>query len=65
MSAEMISNHLKNREHKMKKNDSFKRKEKQESIIEEDLEAVELRKKQVRAFYFTFFLIQFISLIYY
>ena len=51
----MISNHLKNREHKIKKKDSFKRKEKQESIIEEDTEVVELRKKQVRAFCFTFF----------
>ena len=43
----MISNHLKNREHKLNKRESFKNKGKQETVVEEDPKLVELRKKQV------------------
>ena len=48
MSAEMITNHLKNREHRMNKRNSFKRKEKEEITVDEDAELAEVRKKQVR-----------------
>ena len=44
----MITNHLKNREHRMNKRNSFKRKEKEELTVDEDAELAEVRKKQVR-----------------
>ena len=44
----MITNHLKNREHRMNKRNSFKRKEKEEITVDEDAELAEVRKKQVR-----------------
>ena len=47
MSAEMITNHLKNSEHKINKRNAFKRKEKEEIVVDEDAELAQLRKKQV------------------
>ena len=44
----MITNHLKNREHRMNKRNSFKKNEKEEITVDEDAELAEVRKKQVR-----------------